>query len=98
MAPAEVVASPRFPRGGIGTASGRAVPFALSSGHATPRSGIGSSGALGSGWIGSDAGGAAGVGAACASKDAGSNAEAPAAHHRDARITLKPRPLIQAKP
>src|SRR5437868_7268537 len=70
--------------------AGSVLSLALRSGQATPRSGSGSSGALGSSSAGFGA-----TGAICASNGAGSNAEAAAAHSSRAPLTLKPRPIIQ---
>src|SRR4051812_5955297 len=78
-------------------AGGRAVLVALRSGQGTPRSGIGSSGALGSSSAGSGGGGETVGGAFWACNGPGSNAEAAAAHHQCARMTLNPHPLIQGE-
>src|SRR5258708_10429823 len=76
-----------------GAGGGSAVSLALRSGQATPRSGIGSSGALGSS---SAASGGCG-GTAWASTGTGANAVAAAAHSRCAAPSLEPRPLIQGE-
>src|SRR5437660_1314561 len=92
MSPA-TIASVRLPHGRVvGAVGGGTVSLALSSGQATPRSGIGSSGAFGS-----SSAGFGGGEAICASNGAGSNAEAAAAHSSRAPLTLKPHPLIQSE-
>src|SRR5438046_2375690 len=67
--------------------------LALRSGQATPRSGIGSRGALGSSSPGLVGGGGAGV--VCAAARPGTSADAAAAHSSRAAHRLDPRPLIK---
>src|SRR5919107_5415508 len=80
------------------TGCGATVSFTLSSGQATPRSGIGSSGALGSssaasgGGCGGDGGG---DGAVCASNGNGAKEAAAATHSSRTAPTLDPLPLIE---
>src|SRR4029079_14536585 len=81
---------------GFAGAGAGAVSFALSSGQATPRSGSGARGALGSSSAASggvDAGG----GTAWASKGPESTAEPAAPHSSRAPVNLNPRPLIQGE-
>src|SRR5438105_5691795 len=91
-----VVASFFFvPTAGLAAGGGAAVSLALSSGQATPRSGNGSRGALGSSSAGS-CGGKVGAGGAAVWACAGNaNTAAAAAHSSRAAPTLEPRPLIQ---
>src|SRR6478672_7969693 len=72
--------------------------LALSSGQATPRSGIGASGALGSSSAASGGGvggGDVGGGAACASAVLGTSTVIATAHSSRAAPTREPRPIIQ---
>src|SRR5260221_3193577 len=83
----------------IGAAGSEAVSLALRSGQATPRSGSGASGALGSSSAapGGFGGAGTGAGAVWASNGPGSNAEAAAARHHRAPVTLEPHPLIEGE-
>lgn len=84
-----------------GAAVGGVTSFALSSGHATPRSGSGASGALGSSSAASGAGRGCGAGcggggeAVCAKAGTDGNPAAAAAHSSRAARTLEPHPLIK---
>src|SRR5690348_8243150 len=79
------------------TVAGGAVSLGFRSGHATPRSGNGASGALGSSSAASGGGWGAGAGGgvACAKAAAGDHAAAAAAHSSRAACALEPRPLIK---
>src|SRR5438045_6919473 len=76
-----------------GAVGGGVVSLALRSGQATPRSGIVSSGALGSSSAGSGGGGVEGT--ACADNPADTNAIAAAAHSSRAAPSREPRPIIR---
>src|SRR6476646_868540 len=78
---------------GVSAAGGELVSLALRSGQATPRSGIVSSGALGSSSAGSGGGGVEGT--ACADNPADTNAIAAAAHSSRAAPSREPRPIIR---
>src|SRR6185369_16605122 len=68
---------------------------ALRSGQETPRSGIGSKGALGSSSPGTEGAGGGGAGALCAAANPGASADTATAHSSRAAHRVDPRPLIK---